>query len=235
MKKTIAVISAALVIVVSVGAALLLNLKVLSLDFQLKEAKYLAKNLEEETARIQAEREKIARENEKFQEESVFYLSVNSKLKDEKDKLASQLGRAQGASESQAADLQRLSKKLEESQGALAKKEKEFQEEGVAKVKELESKVKVLEKALNKERAVFLYNLAVAYVKAGLYDEAVDAYEKSLKIDKNNADAHYNLGLLYRDTKQDSGKAAVHLRRYLELRPDAEDKGVVKEWLEKLK
>lgn len=235
MKKTITVISAALVLVVSVGAALLLNPKILSLNFQLKEAKNLVKNLEEETAQLHAEKERLGKENEKLQEDLTFCLSLNDKLKSERDKLTSQLEETQRRSDRQAADLGRLNKKLEELQGALAKKEKEFQEEGVIKVRELERKVEVLEKTLRKEKAVFLYNLAVAYVKAGFYDEAINACEESLKIDKNNADAHYNLGLLYRDVKRDSAKAAAHLRSYLELKPNADDKEEVEEWLEKLK
>jgi tetratricopeptide (TPR) repeat protein len=51
----------------------------------------------------------------------------------------------------------------------------------------------------------------------------------------NNADAHYNLGLLYKDVKQDPDKAIMHLSKYLELKPDAEDKEEVQGWIEKLK
>ena len=233
--KKIAVAIGVALLFLSLGEASVFYLKARSLDSEIKQAQDMAKKLEEESVQLQAEKEKIVKENEKLQEDEVVYTGINNRLKEEKEKLAAQLGEAWETTDNQAADLELLKKKSVELQEALAKKEKEFKEGGVEKVKELEGKIKVLEKTLKKEKAVFRYNLAVAYTKAKLYDEAIGAYEKSLELDQNNADAHYNLGLLYKDAKQDADKAAAHLSKYLELKPDADDKGKVKEWLEKLK
>ena len=77
--------------------------------------------------------------------------------------------------------------------------------------------------------------MAVAYEQAGLDDEAIGAYEKSLKSDAKNADAYYNLGLLYKDKRNDAQKAIKYLSSYLELKPKAEDKTEVEEWIRKLR
>jgi tetratricopeptide (TPR) repeat protein len=101
--------------------------------------------------------------------------------------------------------------------------------------KELEGKIKSLEETLQKERGLYHYNLAVSYAQAKLYDEAIASYEKSLTFNPDNADAHYNLGVLYADFKSDSEKAISHYRKYLELKPDANDKEEVLRLMEKLK
>ena len=74
----------------------------------------------------------------------------------------------------------------------------------------------------------------MAYTQANLYDEAIEAYEKSLTFDQNNAEAHYNLGLLYDKVKTDPEKAVLHYKKYLELKPDAEDKEEIETWIQQL-
>jgi tetratricopeptide (TPR) repeat protein len=234
MKKTLVIIGI-LVLLASLGFAVESFLASNSLKSQINQSKMLAKKLEEDMVRLQAEKEMVTKENEKLQEDSVSYLGINTNLKEDKEKLASQLFEAQDSIEKKEASFQVLNKRLEELEKEIDTQKEEFQEKGIEKVKQLEDEVSSLENTLNQERAIFNYNLAVAYTQAGLYDEAVESYEKSLKIDSKNADAHYNLGLLYKDVKNDAVKACEHLSSYLELKPDAEDKEEVKEWIENLK
>ena len=77
---------------------------------------------------------------------------------------------------------------------------------------------------LKAERASVYEELGTAYTKAGMFDEAMDAYTKSLSYGPNNARIHYYLGLLYQKNRHDPEKAAFHLKRYLYLNPDAKDK-----------
>jgi tetratricopeptide (TPR) repeat protein len=84
---------------------------------------------------------------------------------------------------------------------------------------------------LNKERAdneaekADLYQqLGTAYTKAELFSLAIDAYNKALAINGRNAEVHYNLGLLYRHSKNNSKKAIQHLKKYLQLNPDASNR-----------
>ncbi len=83
------------------------------------------------------------------------------------------------------------------------------------------------EKALKRH-----YNLAIIYENCGKYSEAAQEYEKVLELDPNDADVHYNLGIVYDDFIQDNEKAVLHYSRYLDLVPNAKDSGIVTQWLE---
>jgi tetratricopeptide (TPR) repeat protein len=76
------------------------------------------------------------------------------------------------------------------------------------------------------------YNLAVIYEDAGRYKEAVREYKKTLDLVPDNADIHYNLGIIYDDYLQDNEKANFYYGRYLELYPDAPDADIVREWMD---
>jgi len=56
-------------------------------------------------------------------------------------------------------------------------------------------------------------------------------YEKTLELDPDDADVHYNLAIVYDDHLQDNEKAILHYRRYLEICPDAKDADAVEEWM----
>ena len=71
------------------------------------------------------------------------------------------------------------------------------------------------------EKAELYQELGTAYTKAELFSLAIDAYNKALAINGRNAEVHYNLGLLYRHSKNNSRKAIQHLKKYLQLSPDA--------------
>jgi tetratricopeptide (TPR) repeat protein len=86
------------------------------------------------------------------------------------------------------------------------------------------------EKALKRH-----YNLAIIYENSGRYREAAAEYEKTLELDPDDADVHYNLAIVYDDYLQDNEKAVFHYRRYLDLSPDAPDRGMVSEWMEEAK
>lgn len=180
---------------------------------------------DEGTIQILAEKEKLSKENEKLQE----YLENN--FKEGKKELAIQLQEAQKTIDNQTTKLKLFNKKLEELQEISIEKQKY----SAQKISQLKNRIKAIDKSFKKQKAVFHYNLAVAYTKAGFYIEAISAYEKSLNIDQNNADANYNLGLLYKNLGKELDKARMYLLRYLELKPNADDKGEVKAWIEKLK
>lgn len=86
------------------------------------------------------------------------------------------------------------------------------------------------EKALKRH-----YNLAIIYENSGRFREAAQEYEKTLAICPDDADIHYNLAIVYDDHLQDNEKAIIHYRRYLELRPEAEDYNRVIEWMAEAK
>lgn len=202
-----------------------------AINSQLSQAKQLITKIQSELTNLQADKDKTLEENEKLQADAVSYLAINTKLQEEKDKLQKILDETQqvintkeGSAQRAKLELGRLEKKIT--------KEKEKQYKELVKQKEdLQKKIAMLESSIQKERTLYNYNLGVAYVQAGLYDDAIEAYEKSLKFDNNNPDAQYNLGLIYKNFKDDPEIARQHFLKYLELKPDAQDKDEVEGWI----
>lgn len=60
------------------------------------------------------------------------------------------------------------------------------------------------------------------------FDGAIEAFEKALEANPQNASAHYELGLL-KEKKADHAAAIYHFERYLKLRPDAPNAQIIKE------
>jgi tetratricopeptide (TPR) repeat protein len=79
------------------------------------------------------------------------------------------------------------------------------------------------------------YNLALQYDSEGRYEESLVEYHKALELMPNDADLHYNLGILYDDHIKDSKKAVFHYQRYLYLNPSAEDAKEVTTWINRIK
>lgn len=67
-----------------------------------------------------------------------------------------------------------------------------------------------------------LYNLGMAFNKAGLLEDSKNAYLKSIKINSSNAAAHHNLGNVYKDLQQ-YDDAIVHLEKTIALDPTKAD------------
>jgi tetratricopeptide (TPR) repeat protein len=57
------------------------------------------------------------------------------------------------------------------------------------------------------------------YAKDGRPRDAESEYLRALEADSNDADVHYNLGILYDDELREEGKAAAHYSRFLKLNP----------------
>ncbi|UCD15478.1 MAG: tetratricopeptide repeat protein [Candidatus Omnitrophota bacterium] len=95
-----------------------------------------------------------------------------------------------------------------------------------AKNKALEEKLAAFSQALSKEKeknkkekSALYAQLAASYVKAKLYNEAIEAYKKSLTLRADDPLIYYYLGLLYQYQRKDSKIAVECFREYLELEP----------------
>lgn len=62
-------------------------------------------------------------------------------------------------------------------------------------------------------------NLAGVYTLLDLREEAMRAYQAALKLDPNIFEAHYNLGLAYKENGR-FGEAREHLQKTIHLKPD---------------
>lgn len=106
-------------------------------------------------------------------------------------------------------DLTKLVDKLNEER-LKYKKDKEGLEEELVQIKD----------NFNAERSTLYAELGDNYTKSKLFSQAIDAYNKALKLDPGNAEVHYNIALLYKYSLGDVDRAVEHLQYYLKLAPD---------------
>lgn len=83
--------------------------------------------------------------------------------------------------------------------------------------------------SLKRETADMHYNLGVILQDANKIDAAVIEYKKVLESRPDDAETHYNLALIYDTIKNQRDLALEHYRRYLQIKPDAQDAAAVKE------
>jgi len=235
MKNKVMMIISGLISLGLLTAALIFFLNSNKLNSELIKANQMMQRIQEEAKYTQEEKEKLAQKNEKLQADTVSYVALNADLQKEKENLETKLKNAQKILENKESDLQRLKKTFEQIEEKTKKEKNVRNEEVIDEKKELQERISFLEITLQKERALYYYDLGVAYTQSKLYEEAITVYEKSLKFNNTNPDAHYNLALLYDNFQQDSGKAILHYQKYLELKPNADDKEEVENWIKRLK
>jgi len=235
MNNKVIVVISGLIGLASLIAAIIFFLDSNKLNSELIKTKYMTQRIQEEVTAAQVEKDELAKKNEKFEADTVSYIKLNTNLQKEKENLEAKLKDAQRILGNKEADLQRLKKAFEQIEEKIKKEKGSQNSKLMDEKKESKEKIDSLETTLQKERALYYYNLGVAYTQSKLYDEAVDVYEKSLKFNRDNPEAHYNLALLYDNFKQDSEKAILNYQKYLELKPDAEDKDEVEAFIGRLK
>jgi len=226
MKKTIIILS--IILVICLTGTIFLFLHSQGLQMQILQDEQIYEKLAEDLTAQNAKKEKIKKENATLKAEAIKIVD----LKDEAEKTAKKMQ----------ADHAKLSEELKEKDGRieeLFKLYEEYEKSNAAEAAEtlgktvnrLNSEIKNLKKVSAKEKSIFYYNLGVVYTQAKLYDRAIEVYQKSLKINENNPEANFNLGLIYQNQKKTPEIAVIYYRKYLELKPDAADKKKVQQWL----
>ena len=141
-------------------------------------------------------------------------------------------------------------KALQESQRAAEKQKDELKAEGT----KLETKAQHLQTAYDAEKAktdmlivqgaemigliirlraetVKLHHmLGISYNRLGLSGEALRAFQMALELDPDHADSRFEMARVYVELG-DRESAAAQLRRFVRLRPEAEDAERIKGWL----
>ena len=203
---------------------------------KLKQSSNLLQRVQAEIEELKAEKNKVTKEKEKLQSDTVSYLALNTRLEEEKNKSQNKFEESKKIIMAREEELKGIKGKINDFEQQIEEKKVELsRKEGLVKEKEkLKRKMILVGNTLKKERALYHYNLGVAYSQAKFYDEAIEEYEKSLKYGSLNADAHYNLGLLYENIKKVAQRAIEHYRKYLEIKPDSADKEEVEGWIKKL-
>ncbi|MFH1846354.1 MAG: tetratricopeptide repeat protein [Candidatus Omnitrophota bacterium] len=215
----------------------------LSLQHSIKEIKTKAVSNAEIAKKMVGEKERLVEKykplNEqlaKIKNELTSVKDLSDNLKKQNDELTSELSKTkdkffefQTKIKGYADEVKGLATKRIKYYDAYSS-EKEHKEKLVVSLKNMENKVKELNTELTavdneylaKEKN-YVYDIAFLYARAGMFNEAIQSFLKFLELDNDNADAHYNLAMLYEHAKKDKIKAVKHYNHYLALNPDAED------------
>ncbi len=204
-----------------------------SLKSQFEQTRSLLSKTEAAAAQLQKEKAAILKDNEKLQVDALSYVALNNELQQEKESLQAKLQEIQKAIEEQKNELAVAQQYLLDMQKT-SRDKNDSQEQLIKERDQMRLDLKGLEASINRERGIYHYNLAVAYTKATLLKKAVLEYGKALEYDAKNAEAHYNLGLLFKKFGDDPGKAIRHFREYLVLKPDADDAQEVRNFIDDL-
>lgn len=234
-------IAGLVVLVALVASNLLLLSETTRLKARAKQSAEVEQKMRDETRRLQEESAGLSREYEALQSDVVSYVGVNTDLRKELDDKTARLEEAQERITDKDEELQQMLERLQNAQTDIEELRRELarkksEEAGVLREElgALQQEKAALTATLERERALFQYNLGVVYAQVGRYDEALEAYDQSVRSDPNNPDAHYNLGLLYEKVREDPEQAVRHYRRYLELNPAAKDRTEVQGWIDAL-
>lgn len=205
------------------------------------EAQSLKVKLQNEIAETILRYEALQKENEKLKKESLEYLKQQGDIVRGQEALDKKIKQHIYALKESGKKLRQAQKELQGlrqenleltdisslSRDTRVKKQEE-------KITKLESDLSSAKERLRKQEALLHYNLGVCYTKEKSYDMAIDEYEKVLGLNPDDADTHYNLAILYDDSRKNPKRAVEHYNKYLGLMPEAQDLDEVKEWIERL-
>ena len=193
--------------------------------------------LRNDIERLRTEKDTILQENQKLKADSLSYITLSTRLQNKQDQFLSRLKDAQKIIDTKEANLQRVKKRVEETEEQL-QQAKDTQDNIQASCNQekdsLHDEISTTQQRNLQQKALHQYNMGVAFIKAKLYAEAKDALDASLSINPYNADAHYNLGILFEHLSNDPLKAVLHYRKYLELNPEGKDREEVQTWITRL-
>lgn len=100
-----------------------------------------------------------------------------------------------------------------------------------ARILSLEAALEKAQKKLKTEAERYHYSLGVIYSQQKEFDSAVTEFRTVLGYNPKNAQAHYNLGIIYDDYFKDKKNASIHYNSFLDLSPKSGDAEAVREWL----
>lgn len=207
----------------------------LDLKSKLEQSRMLNLKMQEHIKQVEQDKADVVQESNKLKEDALSYLDLNNDLQLQKEDVEKKLSSALKVINEKERDLDRNKLKLTRLNKSLAEYQSgadlKFSEEKAA----IEKKTVELEASLKKERGLYHYNLSVAYTQAKLYDEAIIECKKALDFNPDNAEAYYNLGLIYSKVIFNPEKAIFNYTNYLRLKPDAYDADEVTALIDDLK
>jgi tetratricopeptide (TPR) repeat protein len=238
----IAFIIALILFLLVAGLAVFSYFQNLDLKSRLNSTDEILKRTQQLNDEIQSKLKELESKNEQIRADSVSILNQNNRFQKEIEELKNNLKQSQQELESAQSTLDETQEELDALRGSSEKNREALKEKIALEKMALEKALSHVKKnkeelksKLDKQKAVYHYNLAVAYTKAELYTRAIEEYKKALIYDENNPEAYYNLGLLYESFENNLEKAIWNYTKYTELAPDADDRKEVQRWVRDLK
>jgi|GEM_PF-831397 len=162
---------------------------------------------------------------------------VSAELETTKKLLESERNKAEEANVSAGKlrdEVIRLQRKNQEDVADVEKSLKKKVRNYEARILSLEAALEKAQKKLKTEAERYHYKLGVIYSQQKEFDSAVTEFRTVLGYNPKNAQAHYNLGIIYDDYFKDKKNASVHYHSFLDSNPKPEDAEAVREWLTNL-
>lgn len=177
------------------------------------------KLLDQETEATK-ERDQAVKESEDLKKRLSKEREESLTAGDDLTKLQAEIGKIKKQSKEESTHLQ----------GAFKKKEQAYE----ARILSAEAQLEKTKNRLASEAERFHYNLGVVYTQNKDFDNAVTEFKTALAYNPKNAQAHYNLGIIFDDYFKDKENARYHYRTFLDLQPTSDDAEAVREWLANL-
>ena len=121
-------------------------------------------------------------------------------------------------------------KQLQQGYAGLVSENSQFKEQ-VNKAPEDVTRLARQHERLTREAATMHYNLGVILSKQKDYGKAAAEFKKVVELRPDDADAYYNLGVIYAEHLPNRDKALSFFRQYLKLSPHSQDAGWVKQYI----
>jgi tetratricopeptide (TPR) repeat protein len=163
-------------------------------------------------------------------DETAKQKAIIRKLLERIPELESELAETQSREREQSAELSVRERELRALKAELEKREERLKKAERVAALLAKARTEVQFVGTTRQRDVH-YNMGVVFANRGQFKEAEREYLRALRLDPADADTHYNLAVLYDQNLKKYRKAASHYRRYLRLRPDAEDANEVRIWM----
>ncbi|OGX18085.1 MAG: hypothetical protein A3K83_03075 [Omnitrophica WOR_2 bacterium RBG_13_44_8b] len=180
------------------------------------ELKIKSQDLEAQLAKLQNTHQQLGQQHKQLQDANNLSAAQLQDLKSKSGRLESVSKELDGLKQDYA-KLKETYEKLAKDKASLeAKMEKENVSSRLSKVMQRNDE-------LAKENSILHYNLGVCFTQAQDFNKAVLEFEKVLKLNPNDSETHYNLGVIYAEQIQNSAKAIEHFKKYLTLSPQDVD------------
>lgn len=205
--------------------------------------------LETANERLSLENKALKEENERLMRERRERMNEAKSARREKDDLIKTVRMMTAEHREREETLEQQVEELEKSGTELAKDRDEFEEQiemmkqkiddlsalekelADIKAERVQLKQKIAELSVNEivedtgfpAQSRFHYNRGVAAFDSGRWRNSIREFKAALEVNPDDAESHFNLGVIYDTVRNDRARAIKHYLRYLELVPDAPD------------